>query len=139
MAIYASNIYGGSSVSTGDQYRTGTDTSVGSNTTILTLTTTSGVIQGILISWSLTGGVNGQTAVDTLKLTVDGASERTLNGRLSSCREYSGGDSVGVILTQYFPFPEGIRFSDSITIKVTKTTLSGTPADCSATVHYSVN
>ena len=135
----ASNIYGGSNIPTGDQFRSGTATSLsnGADSTLFNLTTTSGIIHHIVFECSDTNNTsNTITSADTLKVTVDGAAERTLNGVLA---RYSNNNDTSTNNTatqpnQVFPLP--IKFNDSITIKAQKDNADRT---ITATVYYSVN
>lgn len=137
MSIYATSIYGGGGIPVGDQFRNGTPTTLnnGSDTTILNLTTTAGRIHGIRLEWANVGG-NSDTRVNNLKITVDGASERTITGTISHYRT-TPGDSLAIYYTDYYTLP--IIFASSITIKLRTTLVSGIAADCVATVDYSVN
>lgn len=130
MTIYASNIYGGSGIPTGDQFRVGTQTALTTSaTTILTLTSTAGLISHITVNATTLG--TGTTVVSSLKVTVDGAAERTLAGTVatfSNNTSYSSG-----LQTINFPLP--IKFTDSITIKLQANNTTNTTE---ATVYYTV-
>lgn len=111
----------------GDQYRTGTETTVTtSDTTILTLTNTSGILHGVFLDVGFSSP--GLVTVDTVKVTVDGAAERTLNGTI-----FKG--SAEVNTSRYCPLP--IRFASSLTLKLHKTD-GGAVGTVKATAHYSV-
>jgi hypothetical protein len=135
----ASTIYGGGSLPTGDQFRSGTATSLvtTTDTSILALTTTAGIIHHIAFSCSDSMVANNTiTSATTLKVTVDGASERTINGKLANFSNLSDTANAAVTATQpiqFFPLP--IKFSDSITIKAQRDNGDRT---ITATVYYSV-
>jgi len=108
----------------GDQLRVTSVTAVGTgDTTIANLTTTSGLSHGIVLHVSNTAGFT----LDALKITVDGAAERTLysTGFFSAYGTVDGWDYV-------FPLP--IRFKDSLTVKLSADNASR----CDASLMYSV-
>lgn len=127
----ASALYGGSFIPEGDKLRSGTATTLGtSSTTLLNLSSTAGICSHITFDASTLG--NGTTAISTLKVTVDGASERTLNGvlgRIQSNTSYGNG-----VVTIHFPLP--IRFTDSLVVKCQA---SNTTNTIEGTVYYSVD
>lgn len=106
----------------GDKFRTSGAVSVTTavETTVLTVASGGGLIHGIHFD------INGRQQLDNIKVTVDGAAERTLT---------YGVYPVYDITTPYF-LPLPIAFATSITIKVNMTISVGSPKN--VVVEYSV-
>lgn len=129
MSLFSTYAGGTGGIPLGDKLRYGTKTSCasGSETTILTVASGGGMLHHLIIA-----APGGETqTLTSLKVTVDGAAERTLTGgivivtRLSSVGEYPA-----IIL----PLP--INFASSLTVKITLTT-GGTGSEVIPV--YSVN
>lgn len=121
----------------GDKLRMGTTTSIlTTTTTLLTVSSgTSGIIHGINLAPNPSSGA-ATVVVDTIYVTVDGASERTYTGRFAVVYfPSSASGSTGSMEQGFIPLP--IRFADSIVIKAEVSSASGGTID--ATVVYSVD
>ena len=137
--VLASTLYGGGGLPVGDALRSGTTTSIGTtSTTILNLTTTNGIIHGVMLTsdQQTTSGA-ASSIINEIKLIIDGAAERTLTGNNFAIAYNNGsaGDSGAKagIYGIYLPLP--IRFASSCTIKLkASTTIPGVLG----TVIYSV-
>jgi len=114
----------------GDKLRVGTETNLATtDTTILNITSTAGVLQGININFDESG--SGKMVVLDLKVTVDGAAERTLTG--TAARFFYNGSVGSSQFTSFIPI--AISFSSSLVIKLRK---SSTLHDAWAQAYYSV-
>jgi hypothetical protein len=117
MVIYGSNIYGGGGVPVGDKLRFGTAmiAASGGTTTVLTVASGGGVFHGIYIG-AADSGTNEDSIITNVKVTVDGASERTLDMSAITMRVRRQASSAGVAEAFFFPLP--IAFADSLTVKI---------------------
>ena len=134
--VLASTLYGGGGLPVGDALRSGTTTSIGTtSTTILNLTTTNGIIHGVMLTSNQ--GNTGDSIINEIKLTIDGATERTLTGNNFAIAYYNSGSgdsgAKAGIYGVYLPLP--IRFTSSCTIKLKAST---TTPGVLGTVIYSV-
>ena len=103
----ASNLYGGSLIPVGDNHRLGSSINLGtSDTTVLNLTSTSGVLQGLIFF-----GNSTENRCDSLKITVDNASERTYSFDFAR---------IGANTCSSFYLPLLIPFNNALTVKVRK-------------------
>ena len=132
----ASNIYGGSNIPVGDKLRTtGNVTLAATDTTILTLGAGNpGIIHGIFISTDFSSST-AKKDITNIKVTVDGAAERTLNGSFATINFLSGSSDNEAVHGFFIPLP--IRFSDSIVVKSSVGNI--TAGDVRANLMYSVN
>ena len=107
--IDLATILGGSLLVAGDYGRvTVTALASDTETTILNLTTTAGIFQGIWIT-----NFTGDTSLTSVKLTIDGASERTLFSGAGAISITGAGQNCAI----FIPTPL-IAFSSSLTVKV---------------------
>lgn len=122
----------------GDKLRMGTSTTIlTTTTTLLDISSgTSGLIHGINLT-SVVGSGAATVEIDTLYVTVDGASERTFTGSFAKIHFPSSASGSPASMEQGF-IPLPIRFADSITIKAEVTLATGGNG-IAATVVYSVD
>ena len=98
-------------IPSGDTLRVGTDTTVNnSDTTVLPLSSaTVGFLQGF---WVRQLSTSASDYISTIKVTVDGASERTLTVRMG----YDVATNAGVFWNMFIPLQ--IKFTDSLVVKM---------------------
>jgi hypothetical protein len=122
----------------GDKFRMGTTTTIlTTTTTLLNVSSgTSGIIYGINLV-SIIGSGAATIDLDTIYVTVDGASERTFTGTFAKVHFPSTtSGSPSAIQQGFITLP--IRFTDSIVIKAEVSSAAGGNG-FGATVVYSVD
>lgn len=119
----------------GDKLRMGTSTSIlTTTTTLLTVSSgTAGMVYGINLTPVATGGA-ATVVVDAIKVTIDGAAERTFTGSFATVYfPSSASGSTGSLEQGFIALP--INFTDSVVIKAEVSSASGGTIE--ATVIYS--
>ncbi len=110
------DFFSGGDIPSGDKIRFGALTSVaasGSDTTVLTVASGGGILHGL---WA--EATAGNVQWDHIKVTVDGASERTLSLSNGGNRFAAMTTSAGSAFNAALP----IKFNTSLTVKVGGTT-----------------
>lgn len=112
LGAQASSFFGGD-IPTGDKLRTTgvVSTRTATDTTLLTLVSQGGVMHAVILGAS--GGAGSDAILNSIKVTVDGASERTLSyGIYTTIEDTSVGHNPAIVI------PVPISFNTSLTVKV---------------------
>lgn len=138
----ASVLYGGGGLPIGDALRLGssvTITPANSDVTLLNVTSSNGgLIHGISVNFTSIVSGGGTIVLEDIKLTIDGATERTLSGRhFASTIKDNNGTTVGAtfpfVHTFFIMLP--IRYASTCVIKIKNTSTTTVAPD--ARVLYS--
>lgn len=120
----------------GDKIYASTPVTVGNgDTTLLSITNNDGILWGINLIFQ-DPGVATRQYITNVKVTIDGASERTLPGNIAHVY-FSGTSADQFQRFVYLPYPM-IRFNSSLTIKAKRFIQTGIGATTQGNVLYSL-
>jgi len=138
--VTASTVFGGRDIPFGDKARVNrTTVTFGSEATILNVASGGAIVTGIKMECpnQFSGDGLGSLELDNLKVTVDGAAERTLT---YDCEMFAGQriTNAGINWSSWIDIGLRVAAEDTLVIKMNTTATTLTPTTGTVVVEYSV-